>query len=527
MVKQGTRFWNQLQWDLRFIWWAFAALLLLAPVEVWLEVRDFRGSWQWGIPLSILVWVLMLLVAVVGLMVVIQKDVPFGNREFWRSRPVGRGALLMSKLVVFALFAVVLGVTAMAAPFLTGGRWGLFGLGAMLWWGWALALAAVLATLSSSWVRLFLNAGIFALLVVLTIVVHQVLVPSSHEERIINQGFEVAGMGGLVLLVGGAGIAVVIWQYLVPHPRWGMAFFGAILVGGMLLILREPEFDGFVRLANRKLQKEAKGQVLLDLQWREDRHFNGEHNYLIRVGRKSPVGFVERVQLKGNLIVNGKAVGDPKWEDERNLSRAFTPSSLEGFRDVSEYPRREDESDEVLIQVRHSVSDKEAKAWGESLLSYQGEAWIVVGGYHPLANFPFGEEKVIESQGLHLQVSAPQQNRRGLALSYKWMRWTPAPFQTIEEEWVELYLVHESLREFVLLDISFSGNRGVRTAYGAGEVELSRDGAFNVGGKSFESAEERDEWLAGCEVQLYLREQKGVLHQPVELKEISAEKILN
>ena len=78
---------------------------------------------------------------------------------------------------------------------------------------------------------------------------------------------------------------------------------------------------------------------------------------------------MERVQLKGNLIVNGKAVGDPKWEDERNLSRAFTPSSLEGFRDVSEYPRREDESDEVLIQVRHSVSDKEAKAWGESLLS--------------------------------------------------------------------------------------------------------------------------------------------------------------
>ena len=144
-----------------------------------------------------------------------------------------------------------------------------------------------------------------------------------------------------------------------------------------------------------------------------------------------------------------------------------------------------------------------------------------------MANFPFGEEKVIESQGLHLQVSAPQQNRRGLALFYKWMRWTPAPFQTIEEEWVELYLVHESLREFVLLDISFSGNRGVRTAYGAGEVELSRDGAFNVGGKSFESAEERDEWLAGCEVQLYLREQKGVLHQPVELKEISAEKILN
>lgn len=552
-MKNGARFWHQLKWDLKYVWWAFAVLLLVAPVEVWFELKEFKGSWgAFRRELSVAVWVLMLLVAVVGLIAVIQKDVPFGSGEFWRSRPVGRGVLLMSKLTILVLFSTVLGLTTMVAPFLTGGRWILFGLGFLLWWGWALVLAAVLASLSSGWVRLLMNAVISAFLVVAAIVLHQVLVPrvndyrfASENFRIVNENFQIGGVGLVVLVAGGVGLIVLIWQFLIPHPRWGMAFFGAVLVGGLLLLFENREFGGFVRLAHFNFQKEARGQVLLDLQWPKEKSVllqkegkDGEVftflRYGFRVEKTFPLGFVETVRLKGSWVVDGRAIGEAKWSGAKAPLVSLEPSVLKEFQDFSEDASRELSEDDIEENywhggMAHWLQEEELADWRESRLGYQGEAWISVGEYLPLDRFPFGEEQLVQSQGLHLRIGAPAENRDWgeLSFSIEWMKWEPSPFDdTNEQERFDFFVVHPEGKEFVRFSARIDGYRDHRRRFGSDDFRMTSGGGLAIGGKTFGSLAERDDWLEGCEMQVYLRKQKGLVMQTVELEAVSFEELL-
>ena len=191
-MKTGTIFWNQLKWDLRYVWWAFLALLVLSPIQVGMEMKELRGDpEQQQMVLSIAVWALMMLVAGVGVMSVIQKEVPFGRKEFWLTRPVSRGVVLGSKFVILGLFLSLLGVSWMMTPLLTGSgdRLWIFGINFLVTWSWMLVVVAVMASLSSSWMRMFINAAIIAAVVVGALLLKGGIVPKGLSLSARNSGF--------------------------------------------------------------------------------------------------------------------------------------------------------------------------------------------------------------------------------------------------------------------------------------------------------------------------------------------------
>ena len=154
------------------------ALLVLGAIQVGVAMVEFRGGLEGGrLWLSLWVWGLVMLVGAVAVILVIQKDIPFGRTEFWSSRPVSRGAMLASKLVVLGLVLLLLGVSWVLPSFLTGSEadWSLFGLSFLLAWAWMLVAVAALSSLSSGLVRMFINAAILGAAVVGTVLLLELL----------------------------------------------------------------------------------------------------------------------------------------------------------------------------------------------------------------------------------------------------------------------------------------------------------------------------------------------------------------
>ena len=543
-MKTGTMFWNQLKWDLRYVWWAFAALFVLAPTQVWVEMQEFQGGFEGGRRgLSIMVWALMMLVAGVAVVLVIQKEVPFGRKEFWLTRPAGRGAVLSSKLALLGLLLVLLCISWLATPLLTGnGEWlWMFVINFAVTWSWMLVVAAVLASLSASLLRMLINAAILAAIVVGALLLKEFLAPRGYRYREVAEVLMMGWVALLPLLLAGAGLAIVVWQYLSRRAGVGMGAFAVVLIAGFLSIDRANQFTGFESLASRGLESDGLWkETKMKLSW--GKPDSGEKIEVTPRGPKSEKFYtlscsglledmprsesVENILFNGELRVDGVTV----WEDwgtwgssvraareqplPMELGKFRNLKAEEGGREATVGKRRE-----ALTQRLSFVNVPKAeleKSRGKSL-SYSGTARIYVQEIVPLGRVAFGEDFSLISRGISLRgrVGSRVLGDGGVSLVVEGGSLITFPFaEPLDRYGLGVFLVNAERGEFVRLGGGGSSGNTMRfllweSDYGLFDSE-----------KAFASVAEREAWLNGCEVRFYIREKKGSFERPVALPDI-------
>ena len=546
-MKTKAMFWNQLKWDLRFVWWAFAALLVLAPLLVWSEMGALRDdSEQQQMVLSIAVWALMMLVAGVGVVLVIQKEVPFGQKEFWLTRPVSRGVVLSSKLVVLGLFLLLLGVSWVMTPLLTGsGEWlWMFGINFLVAWAWMLVVAAVLASLSASLMRMFINAAILAAVVVGALLLKEVLFPRVFRYREANQALEMGWIALLPLLLAVGGLGVVAWQYFARRPWIGMGAFAALLVAAFLSLDKGYQFAGFENLVSRGLEgEEGWDEMAFKLQWDEPEigqkpevgfaNIRGERYCQFECSGlfdNVPLsGFVEDVLFQGDVSVDGVVVwkNNPSW-GRFSKGQLPLPTELGEYRSLRQESRGDDlnagkSSFSRRLKVA-SVPIKEVEKWRSQSVSYSGKARFYVEDVVPLAVVPFGEDFTVKSRGMRLRgkVSSRQNGQEGFFVTIDGSNLITFPFEEpLDRDGLGVFLVNSEQGEFLRLGGGggSSGN-AVRILF-----QESNFGLYHPE-EVFASEAEREAWLAGCEIRIYARERKGSFVRSVELGEIPLKKLM-
>ena len=139
-------------------------------------------------------------------------------------------------------------------------------------WSWMLVVAAVLASLSASLMRMFINAAILGAVVVGVMLLKEVLVPAVYQVRQVDKSLELGWMALIPLSIAAGALGVLIWQYLAGRPRAGMALFTGLLGAGFLSFGKGREFGGFEDLASRGLKgNDEWGEVGIQLQWTENK----------------------------------------------------------------------------------------------------------------------------------------------------------------------------------------------------------------------------------------------------------------
>ena len=537
-MKKAASLVNQLKWDLKFVLWALVAVVLLAPVNVWLELREFERfevRESFGMAGSTWVWVLMMMVSVVALVLVIQKDVPAGPKEFWLSRPVSRGGMLGSKLVVFVLFLILLGGASLVAPLMSGegANWGRFLLSFITMSAWILGLAVVLAAVSSGLQQVLSNALVVGGVALVVTFVRM----SFMESGIYPRSTEVTGsasmVGWVVFLLGA--VILVAGMYLTKSMRKGLPLLiGLFVIFGGVFQFWSINLVG-ERMSHREME-EGWDRVNLRLELRE------EDKETYRTG--SSLGSVNDVRVtsvpSSALVENlpeGYSVrdvffagrfevdGELAWKCPRGFSRVPTYLPNGEFENMEElqlswFVRYGLYEGEDNLRVTHlnlgKVPVMELKKWRGKSLSYRGRARVQAVKTVQLARFPFGEDVLLDERGVRIKVDFKDPSETSLAFEIEGRSWFPKPFFTsLDFQGIRYFLVNEERNQFV--EVRKEGGGGAPDGrFYSWRQEFYLTGP---GGRALEKLADREEWLRESFVCLYAPIPQGEFVVPVELED--------
>ena len=547
-MKQEASLKHQVRWDLKYVRWALVAVAVIAPLQVWLELREFgrfeRGL-DLGLPLSSWIWILLLMVSVVALVLVVQKDVPAGPREFWLSRPVSRGVMLGSKLIVFGLFLVFLGAVSLVAPLLSnemeyGGE---FVASYLVKSAWILMLAVVLAAVSSSLKAVVSNGLLLGALVILVLFVKG----SFYDERAISfRPYEISSSAGLIawvaFLVGGAGL--VVWKYLEKSMRGG--FVG--LIGLFVLTGAIYQFwnTGLFLKEMSQAEKKEEGWENVGLQLRlNEKDLNMYRGALgsgsvngVRVDRVPcsgvikplPEGFsVQDIYLSGSFEVDGKKL----WEAPHAWSRIPTYLGKEEFRGMTDLAKHEDVTKfGSTVQGRGlslthlnlgEMPVSELEAWMDKKVFYRGMARVEAVKTVRLARFRYGQDSVANGEGMRMRVNFEEDGESVGNFKLEGKSWFPRPFfSSLDYQGFRYFLVNEERKEYFEVSSSRGGaSRLGRSYIWRKEFEVGRWLSRRI----IEDLADADQWLAESYLEVYAPIPQGKFTVPVELEDISIEDI--
>ena len=539
-MNKKTAFRNQLKWDLRFVRWAFLILVIVAPLQVWLELREFQDfelGLDLGLVLSGWLWILMMMVSVVALILVVQKDVPTGGREFWLSRPVARGAMFFSKLSILALFLLVLATVWVAAPFLSGdGAHGaLFVLSFANQSAWILGLAFVLAAISPSLPQLLRNGLMVGGLFFLVAFFWMNLRETGTSERHYDVRVSASLVARIVFLMGGVGL--VAGLYSAKSIRQGLSLLMVLFLVCVGIVLFWPVNVVSEKISEAEKREEGWEQVSVGLELREDdiaRYrrdssygaINGVRERQIRCSgllANLPEGYsVRDFVFSGDFEVDGASI----WSSSQGLSRLPTylpDGALAGFENLKSVPVGRDfgnfegEHRLRLPQLKlASVPEDELKKWHGMSISYRGEARVEAVKTVRIARFQFGKDVLLDTHGMRMKVAFEGGGESPASFRIEGQAWYPRPFFTaVDYQGMRSFLVNEKEKTFfeVSSDGSGSGSRG-KITYWDKEFDLTRWSWEEV----FKELPNREEWLGESFVYLYGQISQGEFVVPVELE---------
>ena len=553
-MKSSSLFWNQLKWDLRFVWWALLAMMLLAPVQIGMDVRELRAAddeQMMGLTSSLL-WFLMILTSTVGVVLAIQKDVPFGNREFWLSRPVGRGAVLGAKLALLGIFLGGLILTSMVTPFLMGARWGLFGLSNLILWGWVLVFAAVIASLSSNLGRVLIYGVGFGAVFVGALMVKGLVAPSNFQIRGVDEFLQMGWLGLILLMAFLLGIGLVCWQYLTRRSHWGAALFALLLATTAWAMTEEREFGGFAHFAQTTEFGEWE-EIGLGVEWEQVEDGEGPEGQVIteRNGKSyisllcsgtfeglSERVFVRNTLCRGQLFTDGKLIaeGGSTWGGGSSARRL--PGQLEGLKGLnSSTPRSSGLGDRGGVSLNRLPGIERRKlnlfelpedllgSWSGTKLSYRGEVRVYVDELVRLASHPFGSDFTVENQGTIISVTGGTYdlNSTAIILDVTRIHIFAFPFErSSSEDEAQVFLVNRKRGQFLAVESS-----GARSSYSSFRRD-SRSERYELRDKRsfFSTDQEWELWLEESEIEIYEPIQRGSFVRQIDLEEIAVEKVL-
>ena len=539
---------NQLKCDLKFVLWALVALVLLAPVQVWLELREFENferGLDLGLALSGWLWVLMMMVSVVAVVLVVQKDTPAGPREFWLSRPVSRETMFGSKLLIFGLFLAVLGTVWLMAPFLSGNKelGGLLLLSFVNHSAWVLALALVLSVISSGVPQVLQNGLMMGFLVIVVAFFQMNFFEAGFPPRPYEVG-QSASLVARVVFIFGA-IALVIWFYWAKSSKKGLQLVIALFflsLGVILFWSVNLMADKMSKTVNRESGWDSV-TVKLELREKDIERYQRNSSSGIVNGVKVrripcsgllanlPEGYsVRNIAFSGDFEVNGKSM----WSspEGRSVISTYLPSDAlteyESLESVDEGRLFGNLEGQRRLRVARltlaGVPESELKQWRGKSISYRGQARVEAVKTVRIARFQFGEDVVLDTHGMRMKVAFKGEGENPSLFQIEGQAWYPRPFYTAwDYQGMRLFLVNEKEKSFfeVSRDRAGSGPRG-RVSYWDMEFELTRWGWEKV----LKKLPNREEWLSESFFYLYAPISQGEFVVPVALEDFRLEDVM-
>ena len=548
-MKQEMSLKHQLRWDLKYVRWALLVLAALAPLQVGLELREFESG-NSGVDLGLLlsqwVWILMMIVSVVALVLVIQKDTPTGAKEFWVSRPMSRRGMYASKLVVLGLFMIFLGGVSLCAPLLSGGGdyWREFLAGFLVRSAWVLVLACGLAAVSPGLKEVLLNALLLGGVVLL---VSFVKVSFLEEGMIYYRPHEEKGNALVVawgvFLVGGVGL--VGWYYLGRTAKGGLIGLLALLAvsGG---IYQLGSFDLFSQEMT-KAEKEEKGwgQVRLQLNLSEEdrkRYYRGSlgsgSSNGIRTDQVMCSGVLESLpkgfSIRGIDMVGGFEVGgQANWLSPGAGSVVPTYLGREpllGLANLTDngelglYGSYESPQDLALSALNLGTFPvTELEKWQGKAVTYRGLAKVEAVKTMCLARFKFGKNEVQDSKGVKMKITFEEGEQGKNLFKIEGKSWYPKPFfRGLDFQGGRFFLVNEKKKTFLECRSSRAGSAGVgRTVIWEKKFDLRRSSNLSI----LKKLPNRKEWLAESSLYVFAPIPQGTFTVPVELIDFDTDRI--
>ena len=548
-MKQEMSLKHQLRWDLKYVRWALLALVALAPLQVGLEWSEFESGNSWpelGLLLFEWIWILMMIVSVVALVLVIQKDTPTGAKEFWVSRPVSRRGMYASKLVVLGLFMIFLGGVSLCAPLLSGGGdyWREFLAGFLVRSAWVLVLACGLAAVSPGLKEVLLNALLLGGVVLL---VSFVKVNFLEEGMIYHRPHEEKGNALVVawgvFLVGGVGL--VGWYYLRRTAKGGWIGLLALLVvsGG---IYQLGSFDLFSQeMMQAEKEEEGWDQTRLQLNLSEEdrkRYYRGSLGSGSRNGIRTdqvmcsgvleslPKGFsIRSIDMVGGFEVGGQAdlLSPGAGSVVPTYLRREPLKGLENLRDNGElglYGSYESPQDLVLPALNLGTFPvTELEKWQGKAVTYHGLAKVEAVKTMCLTRFKFGKNEVLDSKGVKMKITFEEGEQGKPLFKIEGKSWYPKPFfRGLDFQGFRLFLVNEERKAFFECLSSRAGSAGVgRTIIWEREFELRRYSNLSIQ----EKLPNPEEWLAESSLYVFAPIPQGTFTVPVKLVDFNTDRI--
>ena len=538
---------NQVKSDLRFVLWALVAVVLLAPVQVWLELREFQSfevRESLGMAGSAWVWMLMMMISVVALILVVQKDLPAGSKEFWLSRPFSRKGMVGSKIVVFFVFLGLLGVASLTAPLLGGGgeQWREFVMSFVMRSAWILGVAVVLASISSSLPQVLQNG----LLVGGLVLVGGIAWARVLEFELYSRSSELRAAATLaawvVFLIGA--VALVARMYLRKSMERGVLWLVALLLvcAGIFQFWPISLSGDKMSVAEQKVEGWDRINLQLELREEDIQKFrrNGSQGSVNGVTtRQIPIsGLLENLPMGysvRDIFFSGRFEVDDEtsWRVPWGFSRAqtFLPNDeLQDYQDIELFqspvygPYEDKDSLRLKYLSLGSIPVRELKKWKGRSISYQGEAQVQAVKTSRLGRFRFGEDTLLDAPGARIKATFEGEDVIPDILRLDGKAWYPKPiFTGLDYQGIRVFLVNEEKKEFVELRSRDGGSSPIgRSSTWEQNFELTG----NRWNRVFRERLDRKEWMGESFFYLYAPIPQGEFVVPVEMKGFRLEDVM-